>query len=207
MIRTPKDFSPLVESLVSTFRRPATARRVVLFFAAAILTVGDRSVSRVLRLLSLIEKVNPSTYHRLFSHRRWQSRPLAYAITKFVLDRFAANGVVRVCGDETVDGHRGKKVYGKARHRDAVRSSHSHTVYRYGHKWIVLAILVDLPYTNRPFALPVLVALYRSKQGNTAEGRCHKTPAELMCSLLAIWMARTAMSTSLRPTLRCQPKP
>ena len=188
MIRTPKDFSPLVESLVSTFRRPATARRVVLFFAAAILTVGDRSVSRVLRLLSLIEKVNPSTYHRLFSHRRWQARPLAYAITKFVLDRFAANGVVRVCGDETVDGHRGKKVYGKARHRDAVRSSHSHTVYRYGHKWIVLAILVDLPYTNRPFALPVLVALYRSKQGNTAEGRCHKTPAELMCSLFAILM-------------------
>ena len=159
MIRTPKDFTPLVQSLLVTFRRPATARRVIFFFAAAILTVGDRTVSHVLRLLSLIERVNPSTYHRLFSHRRWDSRPLAYAIAKFVLDRFIPHGTVSVCGDETVDGHFGKKVYGKARHRDAVRSSHSHTVYRYGHKWIVLSVLVDLPYTGRPFALPILVAL------------------------------------------------
>lgn len=188
MIQTPQEFAPLLQSLVDTFRRPDTARRIVFFFAAAILTVGDRTVSNVLRLLSLVEKLNPSTYHRLFSHRRWNSWPLAHAIAKFALDRFVPDGVVRLCGDETVDGHRGKKVYGKARHRDAVRSSHSLTVYRYGHKWIVLAILVELPYTNRPFALPVLVALYRSKQTNAEEGRRHKTPAELMCGLLAVLM-------------------
>lgn len=188
MIRVPKGFKPLMNSLVDTFRRPGTARRLVFFFAAAILTVGDRTVSNVLRLLSLIEKLNPSTYHRLFSHRRWKSRPLAYASAKFVLDRFAPHGTIRMCGDETVDGHRGKKVFGKARHRDAVRSSHSHTVYRYGHKWVVLAILIDLPYTNRPFALPILVALYRSKQCNEQQGRRHKTPAELMCGLLATFM-------------------
>lgn len=41
-------------------------------------------------------------------------------ITGFILDRFAPDGIVKVVGDETVDGHRGKKVYGKARHRDAV---------------------------------------------------------------------------------------
>lgn len=188
MIRVPKEFKPLLDSLVDSFRRRETARRVVLFFAAAIITVGDRTVSNVLRLLSHVERLNPSTYHRLFSHRRWSSRPLAYRIARFVMDRFVPEGPVRVCGDETVDGHRGKKVYGKARHRDAVRSSHSHTVYRYGHKWIVLAILVDLPYANRPFALPVLVALYRSKQCDEQEGRRHKTPAELMCGLLAILM-------------------
>jgi hypothetical protein len=74
------------------------------------------------------------------------------------------------------------------KHRDAVRSSHSHTVYRYGHKWIVLAILVKLPYTNRPFALPLLVALYRDKKTNATEGRRHKTPAQLMCGLLAVLM-------------------
>ncbi len=188
MIHVPHDFKPLLQNLVDTFRRPATARRFVLFFLAAMLTTGDRTVSNVLRLLSLIETVNPSTRHRMFSHRRWQSRPLAYAITKFVLDRFVPQGPVKICGDETVDGHRGKKVYGKARHRDAVRSANSHTVYRYGHKWSVLAILIKLPYTNRPFALPVLVALYRSKQCNAEEGHRHKTPVDLMCGLLATLM-------------------
>lgn len=188
MIRVPKEFNPLLVGSVDTFRRESTARRMLLFAAACILTIGDRTVSNVLRLLCLIEDLNPSTYHRLFSHRRWKSRPLAHTIAKFVINRWVPNGTIRVCGDETVDGHRGKKVYGKARHRDAVRSSHSHTVYRYGHKWIVLSILVDLPYANRPFALPVLVALYRSKDMNKQEGRRHKTPAELMCGLLAMLM-------------------
>lgn len=188
MIRVPQQFKPLLSGLVATFGKPATARRMLLFSAAAILTVGDRTVSNVLRLLSLIDSVNPSTYHRLFSHRRWSSRPLAFAIANFVIERWVPSGEIRLCGDETVDGHRGKKVYGKARHRDAVRSSHSHTVFRYGHKWIVLAILVNIPYCNRPFALPVLVTLYRDANTNKKEGRRHKTPAELMCGLLALLM-------------------
>lgn len=185
MIRVPRDFRPLLDDLAGAFSRPQTARRVILFFAAAILVIGERTVSSVLRLLGMVTPLNPSTYHRLFSHRRWCSRRLAFIITRFVLDRFAPQGVVRVCGDETVDGHRGKRVYGKARHRDAVRSSHSNLVHRYGHKWIVLALLIDLPYTGRPFALPILVALYRDKKTNTVEGRRHKTPGELMCGLLA----------------------
>ena len=61
-------------------------------------------------------------------------------------------------GDDTVDEHRGKKVYGKACHRDAVRSTHSYTAYRWGHKWVVLAMLVKFPFACRPWALPVLVA-------------------------------------------------
>jgi hypothetical protein len=188
MIAVPRDFKPLLNDLSSAVRRPQTARRLIFFFAAAILVLGNRTVSAVLRLLSLVEPVNPSTFHRLFSHRRWSSSKLAKVVAEFVVNRFMPRGQIKVVGDETVDGHRGKKVYGKARHRDAVRSSHSHTVFRYGHKWIVLAILIELPYTNRPFALPILVALYRDKKTCTAEGRRHKTAAEIMCCLLTVFM-------------------
>lgn len=188
MIRVPRQFKPLLDDLSSAFARPQTATRVISFFAAAILITGNSTVSAVLRLLSLVEPLNCSTYHRVFSHRRWSMRPLAYQITRFVLQRFAPDGVVMLCGDETVDGHRGKRVYGKGRHRDAVRSSQSHTVYRYGHKWIVLSVLIDLPYTGRPFALPILIALYRDKKTDAAEGRPHKTPGELMCGLMAMLM-------------------
>lgn len=186
MISTPPKFKPLLHELSSSFSRSQTAERVILFFTTAILITGNKTVSSVVRLLSIMQPVNPSTYHRLFSHRKWCMKRLAFIITRFVLDRFVSEGIVKICGDETVDGHRGKNVYGKARHRDAVRSSHSHTVYRYGHKWIVLSILVELPKTSRPFALPILVALYRDRKTNTAEGRRHKTPRELMCGLIAI---------------------
>ena len=188
MISAPHDFKPLLDDLSLAVARPQTARRLVLFFAAAILVVGTRSVSAVVRLLSLIEPVNPSTYHRLLSHRRWSPTKLAKVVACFVVNRFVPEGTIKVVGDETVDGHRGKKVYGKARHRDAVRSSHSHTVFRYGHKWIVLAILIELPYTHRPFALPVLVALYRDKKTCAVARRRHKTAAEIMRGLLAVLM-------------------
>ncbi len=68
MIRLPRDFKPLVDDLSAAVARPQTARRLLLFFAAATLVVGDRTVSAVLRLLNLIEPINPSTYHRL---SRW----------------------------------------------------------------------------------------------------------------------------------------
>jgi hypothetical protein len=185
MLCVPKALAPLRDGLVNDFSREATARRVVFLMLAAILVTGDRTVANLLRLISFVERLNPSTYHRLLSHRRWNASRLARIVIGFLLDRYAPRGVVRLCGDETIDGHRGKKVYGKARHRDVVRSSHSHTVFRYGHKWIVLAILVELPCCNRPFALPILVALYRDKATNAREGRRHKTPVELMCGLLA----------------------
>jgi len=188
MICVAHQFKPLLTGLSSATARPQTAKRLILFFAAAILVIGDRTVSGVLRLLDLITPLNPSTFHRLFSYRKWSSRRFRKIIAGFVIDRFCPQGTIRLVGDETVDGHRGKKVYGKARHRDAVRSSHKHTVYRYGHKWVVLAILVDLPYTVRPYALPLLVALYRDEKSNVAEGRNHKTPAKLMCGLLATSM-------------------
>lgn len=187
MIRVPRQFKPLLDQL-SAGARPQTSRRLILFFAAATLVTGDRTVSAVLRLLSLIELVNPSTYHRLFSCRRWSATRLAKVVACFAINRFVPDGPIKVVGDETVDGHRGKRVYGKARHRDAVRSSHSHTVFRYGHKWIVLAILVELPYAKRPFALPILVALYRDKTTCAAERRRHKTAAEIMCGLLVVLM-------------------
>jgi DDE superfamily endonuclease len=186
MFWVPRALTPLRDGWMSDFSRAATARRVVFLMLAAILVTGNRTVANLLRLIGFIEQFNPSTYHRVLSHRRWNATRLARIMIGFLLDRYAPRGMVRLCGDETIDGHRGKKVYGKARHRDAVRSSHSHTVFRYGHKWIVLAILIELPCCNRPFALPILIALYRDKATNAREGRRHKTPVELMCGLLAL---------------------
>ena len=118
MLCVPKALAPLRDGLVNDFSREATARRVVILMLAAILVTGDRTVANLLRLISFVERLNPSTYHRLLSHRRWNASRLARIVIGFLLDRYAPRGVVRLCGDETIDGHRGKKVYGKARHRE-----------------------------------------------------------------------------------------
>src|SRR5918911_1238714 len=117
--------------------------------------------------------------------------PFAPAFTAPTYDRLLLRLLpddrpVLLVGDDTVDGHKGKKVYGKGRHRDPVRSTHSYTAWRYGHKWVVLAILVRFPFASRPWALPVLVALYRAPEWDREHGRRHKTPCEMMRQLLAV---------------------
>src|ERR671917_467897 len=97
-----------------------------------------------------------------------------------------ADGPIPLAGDDTVESHPGRKVHGKARHRDPVRSSHGYTAWRYGHKWVVLAVLVRFPFATRPWALPVLVALYRTPEWDQAHARRHKTPARLLRQLTAV---------------------
>jgi len=183
----PRAAEPLIQELAPAFTQSTFQRFVVLLFAA-ILVTGRRTVTNLLRTASAVAPGHPSSYHRVFSQRRWSSWPLARALTGYVLRHWIPEGPVRLCGDDTVDGHCGKKVYGKACHRDAVRSTHSFTAYRWGHKWVVLAILVKFPFATRLWALPVLVALYRSKEWNRQHGRPHKTPSELMRQLLTVIM-------------------
>ncbi|HID21144.1 MAG TPA: hypothetical protein EYP14_01910 [Planctomycetaceae bacterium] len=73
-------------------------------------------------------------------------------------------------------------------HHDAVRSSDNHTVYKWGHKWVTLSVVIKFPFASRPWALPVLEALYRPEELKGAEGRRHKTPAQLARGLMAALM-------------------
>lgn len=174
------------------FAESVWPRFQVLVFAA-ILCVGRHTVCRLLRIAGGMAEGHWSSYHRVLSKRRWSSWRLARVLAEHVLDRFVPRGVVSISGDDTVTQHPGKKVYGKGRHRDAVRSTHSYTAWRWGHKWVVLAIQIQLPGVGRPWALPVLCALYRSPEVDKRLGRRHKTPCDLMRQLLCVllrWFPR-----------------
>lgn len=176
---------PLMEQFAAAFTDPTYKRFVVLLFAA-ILCTGRRTVSNLLRTVAGLAPGHPSSYRRVLSASRWLAWRLARALAVTILNAFLPNGVVLLAGDDTAEQHRGAKVYGKGKHRDAVHSSNTFMAYLWGHKWVVLAILVDLPFTHRRWALPVLVALYHSPDWNKQHGRRHKTPAELMRQLLAV---------------------
>ncbi len=177
---------PVLPLFESAFATAATFVRARLLGVAAILTTGRRTVSNLLRTVAGLTDGDPSSYHRVLSLAQWSGLSLAALLTRFVLRHFWPEGRVRLVGDDTVTEHPGRKVHGKARHRDPVRSSHSYTAWRWGHKWVVLAVLVQLPFARRPWALPVLVALYRSPQDDAKRGRPHKTPAQLLQLLLRL---------------------
>lgn len=177
---------PVFSLFESAFTAAATFVRAKLLGVAAILTTGRRTVTNLLRTVAGLTEGDPSSYHRVLSLARWSGLTLASLLARFILRHFWPQGRVRLVGDDTVTEHPGRQVYGKARHRDPVRSSHSYTAWRWGHKWVVLAILVRFPFADRPWALPVLIALYRSPQDNQRRGRRHRTPAQLLQVLLRL---------------------
>jgi hypothetical protein len=185
----PNDAQTLVLALAPAFTYP-TLRRFTTLMAAALLTPGRRTVANLLRTLGPLADGHPTSYQRVLSSASWSGLLLGVLLTRFLLRWLLPTGTVRLVGDDTVDGHKGKHVHGKARHRDPVRSTRSHTAWRYGHKWVVLAVLVQFPFATRPWALPVLVDLYRSAEDNRRRRRPHRTPAQLLCRLLRLLLIR-----------------
>ncbi|QDV35501.1 IS701 family transposase [Tautonia plasticadhaerens] len=179
----PSEAAPLLQALAPAFSRP-TFTRFALLMGAAILATGRRTVANLLRIATPMAAGHLTTYQRVFSSASWSAMHLACDLCRLVLTLVPADRPVLLVGDDTVENHPGRRVYGKARHRDPVRSSHGYTAWRYGHKWVVLAVLIRFPWATRPWALPVLVDLYRSEENDRARGRPHRTPAQVMATLL-----------------------
>jgi hypothetical protein len=187
MLALPAAAQPFLLALTDPLIQP-TAQRLVLLAVGATLTTGRRTVTRILATTGRLAQGHFSDYHRVFSRASWSTWAVGRVLARLVLDLLPPDEPVVVAGDDTVAQHRGPHVYGKGRHRDAVRSSHSHTVWKWGHKWVTLAILVPLPFVRRRWALPVLSALYRPEDLNRAEGRRHRTPPALVRQLVAALM-------------------
>ena len=184
MLSVPKAAEPLASAFSVAFTRP-TFQRALILMLGAILALRRRTVTHLLRTVGPLAKGHWSDFHRVFCRAAWSCWPLGKVLAAAVLELIPNDQPVVCPVDDTTPQHKGKHVYGKGRHHDAVRSTHSHVVWVFGHKWVVLSINVKFAFASRPWALPVLCALYRPEELNRAEGRRHKTPTRLAMQLIA----------------------
>ena len=189
MDMVPAALRPLPAELAPAFTRP-TLRRFSLLAAAAVLNAGRHRVANLLRGMSGLTSGEASGYRRVLLAARWSDSRAGHHLARLIVGLVPADHPVILVRDHTVTSHPGPKVDRKARHRDAVRSPHGYTAWRWGRRWVVLAVLVRLPFAGRPWALPVSVELYRTPADDRIEGQWHRTPAQLMRTLLALALGR-----------------
>ena len=182
----PRAAEPLLFRFCIAFT-PRTFQRFLLLFVGSVLALGRHTVAGALWAVRALSPPGHFTdYHRVFSRARWSLWPLGKVLAAMVLELVPADEPAVCPVDDTTPQHKGKHVYGKGRHRDNCRSTRSHTVWVWGHKWVVLAVNVRFAFASRPWSLPVLAALYRPKELNQKEGRRHKTPIDLARQLVAV---------------------
>ena len=104
---------------------------------------------------------------------------LSHGVLLQVLRRLPADQAIVLLADDTTDAKEADHVWGKTAHRDAVRSSGSRTHIKFGHKWLVVSVLVHVAGAARPWALPIFSGLCRSPRFIRNWGGRPKTPAQL----------------------------
>ena len=180
----PQAAEPLLSRFSIAFTKP-TFQRVLVLFVGLVLAPARRTVTGALRAARAVAAGHHTAYHRVFSRARCSLWMLGRVLAAAVLELVPPGEPVVCPVDDTTPQHKGKHVWGKGRHRDNCRSTRSHTVWVFGHKWVVLAVNVKFAFASRPWALPVLVALYRPRELNERDGRRHKTPIDLARQLVA----------------------
>src|SRR5918994_831930 len=132
---------------------------VQVLVVGAILTPGQRTVAAVLRVLGLSDERQYQNYHRVLNRARWSSRELSRRLLLVLVETFVSVDEPVVIGmDETIERRRGAKIAAKGIYRDPVRSSKGPFVTASGLGWVVLALLVPIPWAQRVWALPFLTA-------------------------------------------------
>jgi hypothetical protein len=188
MLSVPRAAEPLLSRFSIAFTR-RTFQRAITLFMGMLLCLHQHTVTAALRAIAPLAPGHFSDYHRVFCRARWSLWPLGRVLSAAVIAQVPKDQPVICNVDEHSEEHRGKKVYGKGRHRDNCHATRTHNVYLFGHCWVVLCILVQFPFASRPWALPVLFALYRTREQNEREKRrVHKTPIVLARQLMVVLM-------------------
>lgn len=187
MFTFPRAAVPLISAFSVAFSA-RTFQRVAELILGAILSLRRRTVTAMLTVVGPLARGHWSDFHRVLCRASWSMWPLGKVLAAMILESIPPDQPLVILVDDTTPQHKGKRVYGKGRHHDAIRSTHSHTVWVYGHKGVTLAINVKFAFATRPWALPALCALYRPAELNRSEGRRHKTPIRLAMQLAATLM-------------------
>jgi hypothetical protein len=124
--------------------------------------VGRRTVTGMLTAANLAGRWSHDRAHQFFSRAAWDPHRLGMALAMVVVDHLVPEGAhVLVAVDDTLFRRRGKKVHQARWAHDGSGRGKDKTGY--GNTWVILAIVVKLPFLPKPVALPVLWALWRGK--------------------------------------------
>lgn len=180
-------FLVLLQGLSATMTSPTFDSFVTVVTGWAF--AGRRTVTRMILAAGSSADKHYSSYHRLFSAARWSLDAVGLAV--FALIEPWLGEVVMLGLDDTLCRKRGRKMFGTGMHHDPLLSSRGKAITNWGHSWVVLGVIVELPF--RPghyYFLPLLFRLYLNKKSAAKHRRVYRTRPELAVEMLAVLCGR-----------------
>lgn len=176
----------LLEDFAACFRIEVfhTFRQLV---TAWVLCLGPHTISEVWQATGLAGQRHHDLAYSLFRSARWDWDELGKILLLLIVAHLIPTGAIWLVVDDTLAHKRGAKVAFGGFFLDAVTSSKRHKNFRFGLNWVVVGLVVHLPFRpDRYFCLPVLWRVYRKK--GTAGHRKRTELAAELARLVASWL-------------------
>jgi hypothetical protein len=179
----------LLAILAPAFRKEVfpTFKKMV---SAWIVCLGRRSISRVWETTGQTRSHHHSAAFRLFSQAIWNWDEVMRLLLVVILKTFIPGMQIWITVDDTLCHKRGAKVAFGGIFLDAVLSSKKHKTFRFGNNWVMLGLVVSMPFrSDRFFCLPLLWRI-ADKRGKKTKKE-HRTKPQLaaeMLRTLASWL-------------------
>jgi SRSO17 transposase len=151
-----------------------------------VLRVGRHTVTGVIQAAEAVDDKHYTSFHRFFRSAKWSPDTVGLTLLKVVLQLLPRGEPVRMTLDDTLARHTGKHISSAGMHVDPLLSTKKQRFYHFGHVWVVLSVVVDVPLWKKRFALPVLARLYRTEKLSKAHGLVHRKRTDLGAELVRV---------------------
>jgi len=175
--------------------RPAfqerTYQKAVELIIGTLLAHGQRTVTAALRALGKGQERKWSKYHHVLNRAQWSGLVVSRLLLELLVATFVTKGEkVTLSVDETLERRWGPQIRKCGHWRDSRSSSQRLHVSTRGLRWLVFAVVVQVPWTEYALALPFLSVLLTTPKISAKLGKPHKTVAQVSGQAV-IWLRRT----------------
>jgi len=175
----PSEIITVLAYFAPAFTQPSY-RKVVVLLAGTILVRGRRTVTAALRAVGLQQDKGWAKYHHLLNRASWSGLWVSQLLLRLLVSTFVASGAtVDLVIDETLERRWGRKISKRGHWRDNLASSKGQNVSTSGLRWLVLAVVVKLPWSRHYWALPCLSVVLTTPKVSQQLGQRHKTVAQV----------------------------
>jgi hypothetical protein len=165
-------------------------QKVVVLLVGTILARGRRTVTAALRAVGLQQHKQWAKYHHLLNRASWSGLTVSRLLLQVLVTTFVAvSATVDLVVDETLERRWGRQIRKRGHWRDSLASSKGLNVSTSGLRWLVLAVVVKLPWSHHYWALPCLSVLLTTPKVSQKLGQPHKTVAQV-AGQMAQWVRR-----------------
>jgi DDE superfamily endonuclease len=169
----------ILANFAPAFTQPTWQKANVLLIGT-LLAHGRRTVAAALRLTGHAQDPDFSLYHQVLNRAEWSALALSRRLLQLLVRSFVAvGGTVTIVIDEHLERRWGPQITKRAHYRDPLRSSKGRSVSTSGLRWVVLAVVVQPPWTKRYWALPFLSILTTPEAVRSKLKQRHKTVGDL----------------------------